>query len=125
MTYAKKIGGIVLFARRNRKEFRSGLNFWDEGAWLADFHQRGSNLRRRLARRHGEACGFSLRGWLTNGQGQSLVRSMVARGFNQPRIAAVSRRRKNVFTAFVDRCTHASNVCLHDRCRTSAGDCGQ
>jgi len=30
--------GVVFFARRNRKEFRIGLSFWDEGAWLAHFH---------------------------------------------------------------------------------------
>ena len=33
--------GVVLFARRSRKEFWIGLSFWDEGCWLAHFHHGG------------------------------------------------------------------------------------
>ena len=30
--------GVVLFARRNRKEFWIGLSAWEEGYWLVHFH---------------------------------------------------------------------------------------
>ena len=33
---------------------------------------------------------------------------VVGRRFNQPRMTARQQGRKNVFTAFVDRCSHAS-----------------
>ena len=30
--------GVVFFARRNQKKFWIGLSAWDEGAWVAHFH---------------------------------------------------------------------------------------
>jgi hypothetical protein len=47
-----------------------------------------------------------------------LATSHVRRGFNEPRASGRdSRQRNNVFTAFVRRCTHASNEWLPDRRR--------
>ncbi len=99
--------GVVVFARRNRKEFRIGLSFWDEGCWLAHFHHGGwvpwrwaswfqrlsssgkNELKRLLADVHevlvSEAAISDIAWWWRTPQGpmlHPLVNNLIARRYN-------------------------------------------